>query len=309
MKILVSLSIRIIELMKYATTIDEQIKKLKDRGLIISDEEKAKEVLLDIGYYRFGSYLFPFELTYPSKTDRTHKLKNPTFFEDALDLYYFDSDLRLLLLKYITRIEINLRTFITYYVSNVYKENPLWYIDNTVMDEEFADTFDTSIYTEQFKRHPVIADHHKKYPDEVYAPAWKTLEHMTFGAIFQLFLSIKDKEIQSAISRHYNVDKLTIFISYFNAIRYLRNQCAHGDVLFDMKLPTPMKSGPAGKFTSFTNSNIIGAIEVVKYFLRQISIHRHSEFCKRLDLLLDNVENDTIAEVLNDISGFDMNFA
>lgn len=107
--------------MKYATTIDEQIKKLKDRGLIISDEEKAKEVLLDIGYYRFGSYLFPFELTYPSKTDRTHKLKNPTFFEDALDLYYFDSDLRLLLLKYITRIEINLRTFITYYVSNVYK--------------------------------------------------------------------------------------------------------------------------------------------------------------------------------------------
>jgi abortive infection bacteriophage resistance protein len=155
----------------------------------------------------------------------------------------------------------------------------------------------------------VIADHHKKYPDEVYAPAWKTLEHMTFGAIFQLFLSIKDKEIQSAISRHYNVDKLTIFISYFNAIRYLRNQCAHGDVLFDMKLPTPMKSGPAGKFTSFTNSNIIGAIEVVKYFLRQISIHRHSEFCKRLDLLLDNVENDTIAEVLNDISGFDMNFA
>lgn len=53
--------------MKFATTIEEQIQKLKDRGLIISDEAKAKEVLLDVGYYRFGSYLFPFELTYPSK--------------------------------------------------------------------------------------------------------------------------------------------------------------------------------------------------------------------------------------------------
>lgn len=29
--------------MKFATTIEEQIKKLKDRGLIISDEAKAKE--------------------------------------------------------------------------------------------------------------------------------------------------------------------------------------------------------------------------------------------------------------------------
>ena len=84
--------------MKYATTIEEQIQKLKDRGLGIEDEEKAKEVLLDIGYYRFGSYLFPYEITYPSKEERTHKLKASTHFEDALDLYYFDSDLRMLLL-------------------------------------------------------------------------------------------------------------------------------------------------------------------------------------------------------------------
>ena len=273
------------------------------------DEEKAKEVLLDIGYYRFGSYLFPYELTYPSKNDRTHRLKNPTRFEDALDLYYFDSDLRMLLLRYLTRIEINLRTYITYYVSNIYKDNPFWFVYDEVMDGEFVDAFDIEIYTEQFKKHPVISDHHKKYPEDKYAPAWKTVEHMTFGAVYQLFLSITDKNVQSAISRHYNVDKLTIFTSYFNAIRYLRNQCAHGDVLFDMKLAKPLKSGPAGQFNSFTNSNIIGAIDVVKFFLKQISQHRYQDFCKQLDTLLDGVENDIVAEVLNDISGFNMNFA
>lgn len=295
--------------MKYATTIEEQIQKLKDRGLIICDEEKAKEVLMDIGYYRFGSYLFPYELTYPSKKDRTHKLKNPTHFEDALDLYYFDSDLRMLLLRYITRIEINLRTYITYYVSNQYKNNPCWFVDNSVMRDNFINSFDTEIYTDKFKKHPVIADHHKKYPEDTYAPAWKTIEHMTFGAVFQLFLSFTDHEVQSAIAKHYNIDKLTIFTSYFNAIRYLRNQCAHGDVLFDMKFATPLKSGPAGKFNSFTNSNIIGAIEVVKFFLKQISIHRYNDFCHQLNALIDGVENDNVAEVLNDITGFDMNFA
>ena len=71
----------------------------------------------------------------------------------------------------------------------------------------------------------------------------------------------------------------------------------------------PLKSGPAGKFNSFTNSNIIGAIEVVKFFLKQISMHRYQDFCRQLDAFLDGVENDTVAEILNDISGFDMNFA
>lgn len=37
---------------KTATSVVEQIAKLRERGVIIDDEEKAKEILLDIGYYR-----------------------------------------------------------------------------------------------------------------------------------------------------------------------------------------------------------------------------------------------------------------
>lgn len=36
---------------KPATTIDEQLDLLKTRGLAIQDEDKAREILLDIGYY------------------------------------------------------------------------------------------------------------------------------------------------------------------------------------------------------------------------------------------------------------------
>lgn len=42
--------------MKKATTIEEQIVLLKQRGMQIPDEEKAREILLDIGYYRLGFY-------------------------------------------------------------------------------------------------------------------------------------------------------------------------------------------------------------------------------------------------------------
>ncbi len=101
-----------------ATTIDQQIQKLRDRGVVISDEDKAKENLLDIGYFRLCSYLFPFEKTYPKLKSRNHEFKAGTQFEDAVTLYYLDFDLRTILFKYITRIEVAFRTYVTYTLSN-----------------------------------------------------------------------------------------------------------------------------------------------------------------------------------------------
>lgn len=46
---------------KQATNIEGQIAILKSRGMFIADVNKAKEILLDIGYYRLGFYMFPFE--------------------------------------------------------------------------------------------------------------------------------------------------------------------------------------------------------------------------------------------------------
>lgn len=51
---------------KHATTYDDQIHLLRSRGLVIANEDKARECLSDIGYYRLGFYIFPFEVTYPT---------------------------------------------------------------------------------------------------------------------------------------------------------------------------------------------------------------------------------------------------
>ena len=50
-----------------ATTLEEQIQLLRSRGMLINNEEKAKEVLSDIGYQRLGCYWFPMEIDYPNK--------------------------------------------------------------------------------------------------------------------------------------------------------------------------------------------------------------------------------------------------
>lgn len=52
----------------YFKTVEEQTEHLKELGLIISDDSKAYEILSDIGYYRFGFYMFPFEKSIHPKT-------------------------------------------------------------------------------------------------------------------------------------------------------------------------------------------------------------------------------------------------
>lgn len=135
--------------MKTATTIEKQIEILRSHGIIIKDEEKAKEILHDIGYYRLGFYFFPFEETYPKATNRDHKVVSGTLFEDAVKLYYFDFDLRNILNRYLTRVEVAFRTYLTYYMSLQYKTDPLWFVSPTVVRQAFIQDFDKKVYSSE----------------------------------------------------------------------------------------------------------------------------------------------------------------
>lgn len=56
------------------------------------------------------------------------------------------------------------------------------------MKNQFVDTLD-DFYTDIKKKNKVISEHHRNK----YAPAWKTLEFMTLGSLYTLFISLKEK--------------------------------------------------------------------------------------------------------------------
>lgn len=68
------------------------LQMLKDQGLIVRDEIEALRQLKIISYFRLANYMRPMEA---DKT--THIFKPGSFFENAVDLYYFDKQLRVLL--------------------------------------------------------------------------------------------------------------------------------------------------------------------------------------------------------------------
>lgn len=273
---------------KSATTIDEQIKLLESRGLTILDKEKAKEILMDVGYYRLGFYLFPFEMSYPSLTYRTHEYIEGSTLEDAVRLYYFDFDLRLMLMRYLNRIEIAFRTAVIYTLSNKYRENNVWFVSPAIVGRNYASNFESKVYTPDFKRNHIINHHHQKYPNDRFAPAWKTLEFMTFGAVLKLYEQLKNPTDKIEISHQFGVRQVVTFENYMHTIRNVRNVCAHGLLLFDMHLPQRIKRGPGNRNIS-DSGNILGALRVVKYIMSQISKNRASDLEKTLKRLYEEL--------------------
>lgn len=95
---------------KIPLDINEQILKLKDRGLKFGNEVKAANYLSNISYYRLRAYTFPFQ----DNTSDDHTFVIPVSFEQIIDLYVFDRKLRLLIFDGIEKIEIAFRTQIIY---------------------------------------------------------------------------------------------------------------------------------------------------------------------------------------------------
>jgi abortive infection bacteriophage resistance protein len=296
--------------MKQATTVQEQIEKLKERGLLLDmDEKKTKEILNDIGYFRLGFYCFPFEKNYPNKERRTHEYKEGSKFSDVVHLYYLDVDLRNILSRYINRIEINFRTTIIYQVSNQYKNCSTWFIDPSVMEKKFIDDFDNKLYTDTFRRNPIIKNHHAKYINDKYAPAWKTLEFFTFGTMVNIYKNIKENDLKQKIAACYNIHNEKTFANYFNAIVEIRNICAHGNTLFDHALARQLKKGPAVVPVTTSNAHKpYSAIQIIAYILKSISINRANDMQKEINTIFNNhKKNKIIYCIINNCIGYPNN--
>jgi abortive infection bacteriophage resistance protein len=286
-----------------ATTVEEQIQKLSDRGMVFEENggiEKAKEILLDVGYYRLGFYWNPFEI------DKDHNFAAGTKFSDVVCLYYLDVDLKNILNKALNRIEINLRTQLIYYVSNTYPDNPTWFASKKVMYPHFVDNFPNLSYTEKFKlSNKPIKKHHLNYPNDIFAPAWKTLEFLTFGTIYTIFYSLKDENLKKKIAGLYGIKKIYIFQNFLKTVIFIRNICAHSGILFDSNTPKEIETTPLILFNDNNRHSLDSSIKVILYFLETISKSRKNIIEKEIISLFESHSgNPVIQKIITEKIGY-----
>ena len=200
----------------------QQIEMLKERGLLIQDEEHALKQLSIISYFRLANYLRPMEF------DKiTHQFKHNSYFENALSLYYFDKKLRALVFTAIQSIEIALRTRMIHHVSMKY--GAFWFMDNSIcIDEKMFQENLLRIRREVNRsKEDFIQEHFSKYNSPTLPPVWKTLEVISFGTLSKLYCNLSDNVVKKRIARDFNLPQHLYLESWVKCAAVLRNCVAH----------------------------------------------------------------------------------
>ncbi len=226
---------------KAPLSIDEQIKKLQDRGMEITNVSLAEKYLSHISYYRLVGYWWPM---YADK--ETHQFKPYSRFEDVIALYNFDHDLRMLLFDVIEKIEISLRTKLIYHLSHEF--DPWWFQNDRLFTDTQSLIKTLSTIQEEVERSKdaFIKEHKKKYKEDGrFPPAWKTLELTSLGSLSKLYGNLKNTiKAKDTIAQEYGVVNHTYLPSWLQSIAQIRNYCAHHSRLWNKNLPGSPKLLP-----------------------------------------------------------------
>ncbi|MGZ3836022.1 MAG: Abi family protein [Mucilaginibacter sp.] len=249
----------------------EQLNQLTQRGLIVTDTDKALHYLERIGYYRLSGYWFPFrersETCCPlvatngkkfkrGATDRIalDEFKTGSSFQDAVDLYVFDKKLRLVVMDALERIEIGLRVDISHSLG---KKDPFAYLKPDLLFEGFSKKLDENTgLTEHHqwltKQASLISRSkeefikHNKIRYGFPLPIWVVCEIWDFGTMSTLFAGMTEAD-QDAIASKYGLSNGRTFASWLRSLNYLRNVCAHHSRLWNRNIVDQPKLPKVGE--------------------------------------------------------------
>jgi len=226
---------------KPAYTINAQITLLKQRKMLFKNETEAPQYLENIGYYRLKGYWW--DMQYDCIQ---HIFKPDTYFEDVIERYHFDRQLRIILFDAIERVEIAVRAKMIYHLSVSY--GGLWYL-NPVLFEAAPYTKDgttktTHLHTldelqKEYNRSQEIfvKDQQKRHPGQN-PDAWKILEVASMGTLSKLYKSLKNQLPEKAIiANEMGLNLFTELSSWLEAITLLRNVIAHHSRLWSRNIP------------------------------------------------------------------------
>ena len=204
--------------LKPPTTYNQQVKKLRSRGCIITDEPFCVKVLSQINYYRLTAYFLPFR-----KPDGNYL--PGTDFNAVHQIYEFDRHLRSLLFAAIEEVEIYLKAEFAYYHAHHY--GATGYMDSINYNNRhnhklFIDKVNAEI--SQNKK-VLFVDHHlNNYGGQF--PVWVITELFTFGMLSYFYGDLLAVDQKALAKKMYGTTHKNL-ISWLRCCTDLRNICAH----------------------------------------------------------------------------------
>ena len=216
---------------KLFKTLDEQVDILKERGLIIEDEELTKEILLRENYFFINGYRI---LLTNSYTDKNFIVGST--FRELYSIFLFDRYIRNILFKNLMIVENQLKSVISYQLSRKYGYRDKDYLNAKNFTSDRTKNRRVKDVIDKIKRQVrVNGTHHMATMHYMsnygYIPLWVLVKVLSFGIVCELY-SILKPEDQVNIADIFNVT--TEHLESFLPILYnYRNLCAHEDIVYE----------------------------------------------------------------------------
>lgn len=275
---------------KPALLLDDQVKLLSKRGMII-DIPDAERILGDINYYRFSGYALHFEKF--NNRQRTHIFYPETKFSDVIKLHDFDHELRNLISKYLSVIEIKIRTVICYEMVHKYKD-PHCYLKKEIFEKEYFFTSFINIVRDSFNRSKevFVQAYKNKYTDPYLPPLWMVIELISFGQCSKLYKGLSSEPLKRTIAEKFNCWYENME-SWLMALSGLRNHCAHHSRVWNKKFQIRPKIPRKCRKFKLDNQRIISFYVAILKLLNDINLqddfnqdfnkllNKYSEFPKK----------------------------
>lgn len=253
-----------------ALDLNQQINNLKSINLIIEDESYAKSILERVSYYRLIK-------AYSITLKENGRYINGTSFDNIVNLYLFDMELRHILFPLIEHVEVYLRAAITNHFSLKYGNFGYKDIDN-FNNKDYQQKTLGDLYREinRNKKSPFVRNFQNNYEGgEI--PLYAALEVANFGTISKMYKNMKNED-KKEISKIFEVD-YTYLESWIENLSYVRNICAHYGRLYGAKFTKTPKLYKEYLKLGVSNNTVFASILNLKIISEE---NHYIKFCNKL---------------------------
>lgn len=296
-------------------TLDEQIAILRSKGLIINDEDYARDVLLRENYFFFMGYRHLF-----LKSSKDRMFIPGTDFRELYALFSFDRQMRNIIFKNLLIIENNLKSIFSYQLSKKYGVREKNYLNPSNFTNDSNKTRQVNDLLKKMKRqirvnggqHSATMHYITNYG---YVPLWVVVKVLSFGIVCELYTILK-KEDQKEIADIYGVEVNDLAL-YLPILANYRNLCAHEDILFDHRtqrelpdtiyhelLNIPVTDGAF----AYGKNDLFALIIILKQLMREADFTLLiNEISYEVDVLSGKINSIEVGKILDQM-GFPQNF-
>jgi len=226
--------------LKKPTTFAQQARLLRDKQITIDEEEACIAFLSQVNYYRLSGYYLPF-----IRKDE-EKCFTEISFERIENIYAFDTELRSLVLKTLEKIEIYIRTQLSYY--HAHKYGPEGYMDEI----NFNKRHNHQVFLKHVascineNKNSLVIKHHKKRYDGHF-PIWVIVDYFSMGMLSYFYRGMKNPDKSALAQKLYGVN-YQVLESWLRCVTDLRNRCAHYSRIYYWIFPALPKMPTGEKY-------------------------------------------------------------